>query len=342
MRVLVATSDVPFVEGGHRAIARALVRALQDAGHQAEVLTTPSNRFGRQGSAYLANWLTDVGLTGAGERIDRLISLRYPSYVLRHPDHVCWLNHRMREYYDLWDDGLARRGAVVKAKESVRRAFIRTADSYFLRRLRRLYAQSRHVQDGLRRWGGLSSQVLYPPPPQRAYRTDGYEDFVLCPSRLVAHKRVQLLVEALALCPSGRGVIVGDGPLREDLVARVRLLSLEGRVELRGVVEESELLGLLGQCRAVFYAPREEDYGLVTLEAFRSRKAVLTTVDSGGPAELVEDGASGLVCAPEPAALAEGLRRLFEDASGAEAMGRRGEAAAREVTWPRTVETLLS
>lgn len=342
MKVLVATSDVPFVEGGHRVIARALVGALQEAGHQAEILTTPSNRFGRQGGAYLANWLTDVERTGAGERVDRLISMRYPSYVLRHTDHVCWLNHRMREYYDLWDDGLARRGALVKAKESVRRALIRAADSHFLRRVRRLYAQSKLVQDGLRRWGGLASRVLYPPPAPRAYRTDAYEDFVLSPARLAPHKRIGLLVEALALGGSGRAVIVGDGPERENLLALVRRHSLEGRVELRGRVEDGELVDLLGRCRAVFYAPREEDYGLVTLEAFRSRKPVLTTWDSGGPAELVENDVSGLVRAPEPAALADGLARLFGDARAAESMGNAGHGAHGDVTWPETVRTLLS
>jgi glycosyltransferase involved in cell wall biosynthesis len=342
VRVLVATSDVPFVEGGHRVIARALVRALQEAGHEAELLTTPSNRFGRQGGAYLANWLTDVELTGAGERVDRLLSLRYPSYVLRHPDHVCWLNHRMREYYDLWDEGLARRRPLIKAKESVRRTLVRAADTHFLRRLRRLYAQSKLVQDGLRRWGGLRSEVLYPPPPPRAYRVDGYEDFVLAPARLVPLKRVGLLIEALARRPRGRAVILGEGPERQNLVALAKQHSLEGRVEFRGRVEESELLDLLARCRAVFYAPRDEDYGLVTLEAFASRKPLLTTPDSGGPAELVANGVSGLVCAPEPQSLAAGLERLFEDARGAEAMGNAGHDAYRHVTWPETVKTLLS
>jgi glycosyltransferase involved in cell wall biosynthesis len=342
VRVLVATSDVPFVEGGHRVVARALVRALQESGHEAELLATPSNRFGRQGAAYLANWLTDVELTGAGERVDRLVSLRYPSYVLRHPDHVCWLNHRMREYYDLWEDGLARERLLVRAKEGVRRALLHAVDTRFLKRLRRLYAQSKHVQEGLRRWGGLASQVLYPPPASRPYRTDGYDDFVLSPARLAPHKRVDLLVRALALGKAGRAIILGDGPERASLQALIRQHSLEGRVELRGHVPESEMVDLLARCRGVFYAPRAEDYGLVTLEAFRSRKPVVTTGDSGGPAELVEDGVSGFVSAPEPPALAAALGRLFEDAPGAERMGIAGEAASHHVTWPRTVETLLS
>ena len=101
-RIAVITSSPPMVEGGHMVIARSLVQALRDAGHEAEVVVTPQNRFGRQASAYYATWLTDVGSSG-GQRIDQVISLRYPSYAVRHPRHVCWLNHTMREYYDLWD-----------------------------------------------------------------------------------------------------------------------------------------------------------------------------------------------------------------------------------------------
>ena len=104
MRIVVVTSDVPFVEGGHRVIAHALVRALRDAGHTAELVTTPQNRFGHQISAYVATWLSDVQVAGDGGLVDRVISLRYPSYLVRHPDQVVWLNHRMREYYDLWED----------------------------------------------------------------------------------------------------------------------------------------------------------------------------------------------------------------------------------------------
>ena len=59
-RIAVVTSSPPMVEGGHMVIARELTRALRDAGHDAHIVVTPQNRFGRQASAYLATWLTDV------------------------------------------------------------------------------------------------------------------------------------------------------------------------------------------------------------------------------------------------------------------------------------------
>ena len=45
----VVTSSPPFVEGGHLVIARSLVTALRDTGHEADLIVTPQNRFGRQG-----------------------------------------------------------------------------------------------------------------------------------------------------------------------------------------------------------------------------------------------------------------------------------------------------
>ena len=64
-RIVVVTSSPPFVEGGHLS-SRASWCALPEAGHGAELLVTPQNRFGRQGAAYLAAWLTDVGMAADG------------------------------------------------------------------------------------------------------------------------------------------------------------------------------------------------------------------------------------------------------------------------------------
>ncbi len=78
-RILVVTSDVPFVEGGHMTIARCVVRALQEEGHEADLVLTPQNRFGRQFRAYVANRFTDVGMDGLGRTVDQVISFRFPS-----------------------------------------------------------------------------------------------------------------------------------------------------------------------------------------------------------------------------------------------------------------------
>lgn len=343
-RIAVVTSSPPMTEGGHMVIARELVQALRDAGHSAEIIVTPQNRFGRQASAYVATWLTDVG-TSDGRRVDQVISLRYPSYAVRHERHVCWLNHTMREYYDLWPRFSATLGTRGLMKEHVRRAAIHVTDRLLLtRNVTKLFVQSRTIQQRLSMWPELKSTVLYPPAPRRDYRCDGYGDYIFMVSRLTPLKRADLLIEALAT-PDARGiraVIAGEGEDRSRLERLIARHSLADRVTLTGRLDDERVLAHLGKCRAVCFPPFHEDYGFVTVEAFASRKAVVTCQDSGGPSELVEDAVSGYVTVPTPQALACALRRLAEDGALAERLGQGAFESGQKLNWPTTVAQLTS
>jgi len=325
-------------------IANAVVAALRAAGHDAALLQTPQNRFGRQAAAYLATWLTDVGQAHDGKPVDQVISLRFPSYAVRHRVHACWLNHRMREYYDQWprfSGSISSRG---RLKEQVRRRLIHTADRYLLtQNVTRLFAQSRTIATRLQRWGGIASTVIHPPPPPRAYRCEGYDDFILVVSRLTPLKRVGLVVEALR-DPVAAGVscvVVGDGEEQAALRQIVSECGLDARVTFLGAVGDDELLTQLARCRAVCFPAQAEDYGLVTVEAFASGKAVVTCTDSGGPAELVRDGENGFVTLPDPSLLASSLAALSDDRGLAERLGATALSDVSEMTWERAFRQLV-
>ena len=343
-RVAVVTSSPPLVEGGHLVIARAIVDALRDAGHEADVLITPDHGFGRQASAYTATWLTDVRSSN-GRRVDRVISLRYPSYAVRHPQHVCWLNHTMREYYDLWDRFSATLSPPARIKERIRRAAIHRADRYLLtHNVTQLFVQSRTIQRRFAMWPELQSEVLHPPAPPRAYRCDGYGDYIFMVSRLTRLKRADLLIQALG-SPAGEGikaVIAGEGDELDRLRALMDRCGVSGRVQLIGRVGATELLNHLAHCRAVCFPPLDEDYGFVTVEAFASRKAVITCRDSGGPAELVDDGVSGFITEPTAAELGVALRRVMDDAALAERLGAAAYARGAELTWEAAIARLTA
>ena len=342
--IIVATASPPFAEGGHLVMARQLVRALEQSGHTATMVVTPQNRFGRQGSAYLAAWCTDVAVAHEGRPVDQVISLRYPAYAVRHPRHVVWLNHRMREYYDLWDQFSATLSWRASIKERMRRAALHRVDGHLLtRRIQRLFVISATVQARLQRWGGLRSDVLYPPPPVRPYRTDGYGGYLFAVSRLTPLKRFDLLLRALAE-PAAAGircVIAGEGSELPALLRLHRQLDLGDRVEILGRIDEATLLTHLAGCRAVVFPTFNEDYGFVTVEAFASGKGVLTCRDSGGPAELVRNGDNGLIVDPTPEALAAAMRAVTGDRALAVRFGEAGAADAARMTWAGAVERLL-
>ena len=343
-RIAVITSSPLFVEGGHLVMARALVHALREAGHESEIVVTPQNRFGRQGAAYLAARLTDVGVGHDNKPIDQIITLRYPSYAVRHPVHVCWLNHRMREYYDQWDTFSAPLSWKGQVKERMRRRLIHWADRRLLaHHTKKLFTISGTVQARLRRWGNIPADVLHPPPPQRPYRCDGYGDYIFAVSRLAPLKRLSLLIEALAR-PEAAGVrclIAGDGEEQTALQHAIDARGLASRVHLLGRIDDHQLLKHLARCRAVCFPPFDEDYGFVTVEAFSSRKPVITCIDSGGPAELVIDGVNGRVCAPRPEALALALRETMDDPAIARRLGEAGYEQALLMTWERALKQLV-
>ena len=342
--IAVVTSTPWFVEGGHLVMARALVQALREEGHEADLVLTPQNRFGRQGAAYLAAWLTDIGLAHDGRRIDQVISLRYPSYAVRHDNHVVWLNHTMREYYDRWDAFSAPLKWKGRVKERTRRQLIQSADRYLLtRNVRKVFTISRTVTARLAKWGGIPSEPLHPPPPQRPYRCDTYGDYIFAVSRLAPLKRLSLVIDALAQ-PAASGircVIAGDGEERELLEKSIADKGLSSRVSLVGRIDDRQMLDHLAKCRAVCFPPYDEDYGFVTVEAFASRKPVITCSDSGGPAELVADNVNGRVCAPRAEALAAAMREVIDDGAMAERFGKAGLDQVSNMSWSKAVSRLL-
>jgi glycosyltransferase involved in cell wall biosynthesis len=342
--VAVVTSSPPLAEGGHLVMARELVRALKEEGHDAGLVVTPQNRFGQQGSAYLAAWCTDVQLAHEEKKVDRVISLRFPGYAVQHPNHVLWLNHRMREYYDLWDQFSSHLSWKGRIKEGMRRSLIHRVDTYLLNKMQRRFVISGTVQARLRRFGGIQSEVLYPPPPAREYRHESCGNYLFGVSRLSPLKRFDLILRALAE-PIAGGipfVIAGEGAELDRLKDLAAQLDVGHRVTFVGRLSDQEVIDHLARCRAVVFPPFNEDYGFVTVEAFMCGKPVITCHDSGGPSELVRDGENGYVTAPTSEALAIAMRTVMDDRNLAQRLGEAGYAQAVRMTWSSAISRLLA
>lgn len=337
---MVVCSDVPFVNGGHRKIAFSLLRALREEGVEAEPWFTAQNPFGRQIQSYLSNIFTDLTEDGLGRKIDGIIALRYPSYCVKAHTVVVWLAHRMREYYDLWDEFRGRISTPGRVKESIRRALIHTFDRRCLKRARKIFTISQTVKKRLERWGGLEAEVLYPPPPQRDYRSEAYENYFLFPSRLSRLKRQDIAIRAMKWVKGARLIIAGEGEERERLFAIAEKEGVLDSVVFTGFLRDEELTEMYSKALGVVFIPYMEDYGFVTVEAFYSAKPVITFSDSGGPTELVRDGENGFVVEPAPEVLAEKMNLLLTRKNLAKEMGQRGLDIKKTINWPHAVKVL--
>jgi glycosyltransferase involved in cell wall biosynthesis len=225
--------------------------------------------------------------------------------------------------------------------ERAKRRSVQLRDSVALGEARKVFATSRNVADRLQRSTGIDAEVMPHPPQELPYRTESYDDFVLSVGRLDRAKRHELLLDALAADPTLHCVIVGDGPDRERLERVAEGHGLNGRVEFRGRVDAAELAELYARCGAVYYAPIDEDFGMVPYEAFLAEKPVVTTTDAGGPLEIVADRETGLVIEPQAAALAEACSWLRDHVDDAKSWGQAGKEIARRVSWDETIARLL-
>jgi glycosyltransferase involved in cell wall biosynthesis len=341
LRIGVLRPQVPFAWGGTEIFTDRLVAELRARGHEADLVTVPFKWY--PGTRVLTQaflWrLLDLE-EADGAPIDLVIATKFPSYLVRHPEKRVWLVHQFRQAYEL--DGTALRQFDDTPEERALRRKVHALDRIALGEATRLFATSRNVADRLEQSTGLAAEVLPHPPQELDYRCDGYGEFVLSVNRLDRAKRIDLLLEAAALDTALEIVVAGEGPDRNRLESLARERGLDGRARFAGRVTPDELADLYGRCLAVYYAPVDEDFGMVPFEAFLAEKPVLTTTDAGGPLEIVSDRRTGLVVLPEAAELARAAGWLREHRDEAASLGRAGKAIASGVTWDRAIGRLLA
>jgi glycosyltransferase involved in cell wall biosynthesis len=348
MRVAVCHPQTPFVRGGAETHAEQLVRALRDAGHEAEIVYVAGRWYpGTELVHHMAVWRSLDLSESNGLPIDAVIPLKFPAYLIKHERKIVWLIHQHRTAYELWDHpeyaDLARQEEGIHVRE-----LIRSADRVALGEAKRVFTNSKNVQQRL--WSSLRipSEPLYHPSPiceaLMTMEPGPYGDAIVFPSRFEGLKRQSLVVDAMRHVRTDvRLVLVGRGPGEEALREQIQSGRLGDRVSIEIGPSDARLEDLMLSSLGVYYGPYDEDYGYVTIEGFAARRPVVTLTDSGGPLEFVRDGQTGLVAEPEPAAIADAFDRLYADRALAARLGVAGRSLIEQEvpSWPDVVARLL-
>jgi glycosyltransferase involved in cell wall biosynthesis len=341
-RIVVADVQVPFVEGGAELHVRGLIEQLRRRGYEVARVAVPFKAHPKSELlAQAAAWrLLDLSTSNA-QPVDLLIATRFPSYFVRHPRKVAWIIHQHRAAYELCGTPYSD-FEHTEADVGLRRRLVEL-DRRVLDECRRVFANAHNTARRLEKYNGVTAQPLYHPPPLAERLHDGeYGDYVLVVGRLEAVKRADLAIRAMRHVPPPlRLIVVGDGSQRHLAEQAAADVGIADRVVFAGSPTGDALVDLYARALAVVYAPFDEDYGYVTLEAFLSGKPVVTASDSGGTLEFVRDGENGFICAPEPDAIGAAVARLAADRSLARRLGERGRSRAAHITWDGVVEQLV-
>jgi glycosyltransferase involved in cell wall biosynthesis len=316
-------------QGGAERFFGGLRDALSRAGVAAQLLEIYNDErdFGRIKKSYLRFY--DLKL----DDYDGIITAKAPSFVARHKNHVCYLMHTMRVFYDMFESTFPH-----PTRENFeQRRLVHALDTAALQRPRRIFAIGQEVADRLQRFNGLTADVMRHPSSMEGLHEGAFNYFLL-PGRLHRWKRAELAIKAMRFVTAPVELIVaGSG---EDESQFQRLASADPRVHFVGRVSDARLAELYANALGVLFTPRSEDLGLITLEAFQSGKPVITCTDSGEPARIVSDGISGYVCRPDPAHIGASMEHLARNPARAREMGSAGRSAIAKITWEHVADAL--
>jgi len=376
---ILGPSPVPYTIGGMEYLLWGLYEHInKDTPHSAELIKIPVDESGFWPLIESYRKFYDLNL----DHFDMVVTTKYPAWMVRHENQLCYMCHRLRGLYDTYHftglplkpdakhpaikrilDYMALKGStpgelfelldeLKPNREDIPehyfafpgpfiRSIVHFLDGYALSNeaISRFAAISRTVEERREYFPrGARVDVVYPPSALPCHK-EGEYDYLFTVSRLDNAKRIALMVKAMAHVKGDvRLKIAGTGPMEAELKA---MAAGDARIEFLGFVNDEQVIDYYSNARAVLFMPYEEDYGLVTIEAMKSRKPVITCTDSGGPLEFVRHGVNGYIAEPSPESVAKCINELLA-LSGEELreMGNRAFEAVEHVTW-NTVMTRL-
>ena len=339
-----APRPIPFQSGGIERLAKGLSKAFgEHSDHSAEIVEQPVDErtFFRTAKAY--NSFKALNL----DHFDMIISLKYPAWMVNHRNHICYMTHRLRGVYDCFPGKV---DAIRYIKELPRasrlggvymRKYIHKMDNKALNsnNITDFFCISETVRQRQEYFpAGIDPKVIYPPTDLEGLRSEPGK-YLFTVSRLDQPKRIDLIIGAFKRVKGDIELrIAGDGSMKDSLK---KMAVSDHRIKFLGLLSDEDLVDQYASSIGVVFVPQQEDFGLITVEAMKSKKPVITCNDSGGPVELVENEKSGFVVEPDVDQVADAMQKLIDNKEYAAKLGEAAVEKVRTITWRNTVDQLL-
>lgn len=339
--ICICSAQVPFVRGGAEMLVESLCEQLKRRDYNVEIVKIPYKWYPKNeiiNSTF--SWrMIDLSESN-GQKIDLVIPTKFPSYAVKHENKVTWLMHQFRQIYDQY--GTEFSDFIDNEDDNIIRNKIMEIDNKTLLESKQIFSIANNTTKRLKKYNNIDSEVLYHPPKQVGkYYCNEFDDYILSVGRLESVKRVDLLIKSLKYCDRNiKAIIAGTGPYKDELEKLAYSLGVNDRVEFLGFVSDEELLKLYANAFSIFFAPFDEDYGYITLEAFLSNKPIITSKDAGGVLEFAEDNVNSFICNVSPEEMGQSIQKLWLNKQLCEEFGNNGYNKVKDISWDIVIDKL--
>jgi glycosyltransferase involved in cell wall biosynthesis len=211
--------------------------------------------------------------------------------VIPRPDatHICYCHSPARYIWDLfWTYAeLSNFNTAQKMMVGAISQYLRMWDVTSNHRVTKFLANSAYTAQRIKLYYGRDADILHPPVRTTKFHNGEAEDFYLMLGRIVAYKGFGLAVDAFN--ESGKKlVIIGDGPDKEELVAKAK-----SNITFLGRAPDDVMMDQMARCKG-FVFPGKEDFGIVMVEAQSAGKPVIA-LGQGGALDIVRPDETGVL-----------------------------------------------
>jgi len=375
---IVAPSPKPFIVGGAEKLFMGMLFNFNKiTNHNIELIKIPvkDQDFWELIKGYYNFYKLDLS------HFDMVISTKYPAWMLKHPNHIVYMQHTCRGVYDLYTGEIDYTSIIRKNKKYLSKLqFLLTNDST---KIENLFEELFYINFNL---SNISSDAFeFPNPLTRAiiHKLDNLafknikKFFAI--SKNVASRNYypnNVNVKVVYHPSSLENLFSNDYKYiftvsRLEKLKRIDLLikafkqtsynidfliagtggeekylkSLakdDNRIKFLGFVSDEEIIDYYSNALFIPYIPYDEDYGLITIEAMNASKAVLTTVDSGGVNEFVKNEYNGIVTFPNVKSLKEAFDKLLSNKNKTIEMGKNAKKSVDFITWKYLAKNLFN
>jgi len=324
---IVAPMSANGVTGGAEALYKGICNAFIKRGYDASLVEIVFDESSFDSIMGGYEEFRNLDLT----KYDAVISTKAPSYNIKHHNHICYLVHTIRVFYDMYTQELDD-----VAENRKKRKEIIDLDTSIFNQINTIFTIGYEISNRLMFYNSIyHSKVIHPPLLDDAFYTSSYENFAYIPSRLHRWKKLDFLINSWRYVKSDLKLyIAGSG---EDEGYFQSLSKDDSRIQLLGNINDVESKHYYSRCLFVPFVPKSEDYGYVTIEAFKSKKMVVTCEDSGEPTNIVVNGKTGYILPRKESEFANRLDEIIMDKEKIIQCGEQGYKTVESINWDNLV-----